>query len=57
MEDQIPPEYRGQTAEQLSCNIKRLQTDMEAELMSIRMRYENKINHMQRALELMQQED
>lgn len=51
--DQVPQEYQGQTSSQLDCNIKRLETDMEAELMSIKMRYMTKINGMKQALEVM----
>lgn len=50
--DKIPAEYKGLSSNQLECNIKRLENDMNAELMTIKLRYENKINSMKDALKL-----
>ena len=50
--NEIPEEYRGLSSSQLECNIKKLEMDMEAELMSIRLRYETKINQMTESMNL-----
>lgn len=54
---EIPQEYKGLNSSQLECNIKKLQKDMEAELLSIRLRYETKINTMTDAMKLIKEQE
>jgi hypothetical protein len=42
----VPDEFKGVRVELLEQNIRRLELDMEAEIQTIRMRYEEKIRYM-----------
>ena len=49
---QLPPEFQGVAPELIQQNIKRLEIDMQAELETIRARYQTKIDYMQNAYTL-----
>jgi len=47
---ELPEEFRGVKPDLIAQNIRRLEIDMEAEIMTIRMRYIDKIDHLQNVL-------
>lgn len=51
----VPDEFRGVRVELLEQNIRRLELDMEAEIQTIKLRYQEKINYMQEVVRLAKQ--
>jgi hypothetical protein len=50
----MPAEFKGVPADKIKLNILRMEKDMEAELQTIRARYENKLEVMRKAYEIAQ---
>jgi hypothetical protein len=48
----LPEEFKGVEPDLIAQNIRRLEIDMEAELATIRMRYIDKIEHLQGILKI-----
>ena len=53
---EVSDEFKGLTTQQLNLNIKKLQTDLEAEVFSISLRYNTKINKMRAAVEILEKQ-
>ena len=51
---ELDDEFKGQTAQQLNLNIKKLETDLEAEIRTITLRYNTKINKMKAAVKVLE---
>ena len=45
-QQELPEEFRGVKPEMIEQNIKRLEMDMDAEILTIKMRYHDKIDHL-----------
>ena len=51
-EDALPEEFKGVKPEMIERNIRRLELDMEAEILTIKARYTDKIAHLQNILRI-----
>ena len=50
--EDLPDEFKGVKPEMIERNIRRLELDMEAEIMTIKARYNDKISHLQNVLRI-----
>jgi hypothetical protein len=52
---QVPDEFKGVRVELLEQNIRRLEMDMQAEIQTIKLRYQEKIRYMEEVVRIAKQ--